>query len=186
MELASRTTTMLSSLFLASARVWPMTMLSSLASPPPKSKVTSHAQPHAAPKTWLVYIEAARFRGVEKAGKKFWFYLLLLVRRERPGKLTSDAKGSRIAYVACGNQTPRGRGRKWLNACMTGVSWFLSLITACSKLLEPPISPLHNCFTEPIHISRKVLPPCRIIGQICILRQTLAINFSQKNLRYLT
>jgi hypothetical protein len=31
-----------------------------------------------------------------------------------------------------------------------------------------------------------VLPPYRIIGQMCILRQTLTINFSQKNIRYLT
>jgi hypothetical protein len=30
-----------------------------------------------------------------------------------------------------------------------------------------------------------VLPPYRIIEQVCILRQTLTINFSQKNLRYL-
>jgi hypothetical protein len=32
---------------------------------------------------------------------------------------------------------------------------------------------------------RKLLPPCRIIGQICILRHTLTINFSQENMRYL-
>jgi hypothetical protein len=31
-----------------------------------------------------------------------------------------------------------------------------------------------------------VLPPYRIIGQLCILRQTLTINFSQKNMGYLT
>jgi hypothetical protein len=32
----------------------------------------------------------------------------------------------------------------------------------------------------------QILPPYRIIGQLCILRQTLTINFSQENMRYLT
>jgi hypothetical protein len=32
----------------------------------------------------------------------------------------------------------------------------------------------------------KILPPYRIIGQMCILRQTLTINFSQENIKYLT
>jgi hypothetical protein len=31
-----------------------------------------------------------------------------------------------------------------------------------------------------VNIKILILPPCRIIGQICILRQTLVINFSQK------
>jgi hypothetical protein len=31
-----------------------------------------------------------------------------------------------------------------------------------------------------------VLPPYRIIGQLCSLRETLTINFSQENIRYLT
>jgi hypothetical protein len=31
-----------------------------------------------------------------------------------------------------------------------------------------------------------VLPPYQIIGQLCILRQTLTINFSQENMRYIT
>jgi hypothetical protein len=28
-------------------------------------------------------------------------------------------------------------------------------------------------------------PPYQIIGQLCILRQTLTINFSQENMKYL-
>jgi hypothetical protein len=34
--------------------------------------------------------------------------------------------------------------------------------------------------------SSVVLPPYQIIGQMCILRQTLTINFSQENVKYLT
>jgi hypothetical protein len=44
-------------------------------------------------------------------------------------------------------------------------------------------SMLHVLPIEALH--RKILPPYRIIGQICILRQTLTINFSQENMRYL-
>jgi hypothetical protein len=40
--------------------------------------------------------------------------------------------------------------------------------------------------TKTEKLVNKLLPPYRIIGQLCILRQTLIINFSQKNLRYLT
>jgi hypothetical protein len=32
---------------------------------------------------------------------------------------------------------------------------------------------------------RIVLPPCRIIGQLRILRQTLTFNFSQEIIRYI-
>jgi hypothetical protein len=35
-------------------------------------------------------------------------------------------------------------------------------------------------------VSNDILPPYRIIGQICILRQILTINFSQENMRYFT
>jgi hypothetical protein len=31
-----------------------------------------------------------------------------------------------------------------------------------------------------------ILPPYRITRQLCILRKTLTINFSQENMRYLT
>jgi hypothetical protein len=34
--------------------------------------------------------------------------------------------------------------------------------------------------------TNQVLPPYRIIGKLCILKQTLTINFSQENMRYLT
>jgi hypothetical protein len=30
-----------------------------------------------------------------------------------------------------------------------------------------------------------LLPPCRIIGQLRILRQTLTFNFSQENIKYI-
>jgi hypothetical protein len=39
------------------------------------------------------------------------------------------------------------------------------------------------CHSQP---SFTLLPPYRIIEQICILRQTLTINFSQENIKYLT
>jgi hypothetical protein len=37
-----------------------------------------------------------------------------------------------------------------------------------------------------LNVAIVILPPYQIIGQIYILRQTLTINFSQENMRYLT
>jgi hypothetical protein len=39
--------------------------------------------------------------------------------------------------------------------------------------------------TNALHESSMVLPPCRIIGQLCISRQTLTFNISQENTKCL-
>jgi hypothetical protein len=123
----------------------------------PKSQVTRNRT-----RLWrlgLVYIEAATFGGVEHgAGEFLVLFAAACWKGETKKTDGSDAKGTRIAYVASRIQTPEGMG--WTHvwpALGFYLSLLLFLITACSGFLGVPILLPHNCFQESVHISRKVL-----------------------------